>query len=397
MGIFDALRDSIGGVVADQWKDIVTCGEFNEQTLVAPGMRRHSQDGQGNNRGTDNILSRGSIIQVPENTAAFIFSQGGIEQVVTEPGGYVYADGQATVLAGDGVGKALVGQTLERFGFSGMTPDEKRVAFLNLREIRNIKFGTRGPLVYHDRHYGTDLEVHAFGTFSVQVADPERCVRGFVPANADFYALDMFEARCQLVAELLHSFAAAVNALSESCRVSQLPSQADAVAAAVRCDTGNVGGWEERFGLRLASIALENIELSDASRELVNQFSAKKMSVMAYEGVSQRAADIAAQQLIAQGVRDNGLGDGGGMLFGMNLAQGLRPRDAAWVGGEPAGSTDGEGDGASRNDRGGVGQDERLSLSEQIEALEKLKGLVDAGILTQEEFEAKKHSVLGIA
>ena len=55
MGIFDALRDSIGGVVADQWKDIVTCGEFNEQTLVAPGMRRHSQDGQGNNRGTDNI------------------------------------------------------------------------------------------------------------------------------------------------------------------------------------------------------------------------------------------------------------------------------------------------------------------------------------------------------
>ena len=37
-----------------------------------------------------------------------------------------------------------------------------------------------------------------------------------------------------------------------------------------------------------------------------------------------------------------------------------------------------------------------MSFDEQIEALKKLKGLLDAGILTQEEFEIKKKEVLGI-
>lgn len=37
-----------------------------------------------------------------------------------------------------------------------------------------------------------------------------------------------------------------------------------------------------------------------------------------------------------------------------------------------------------------------ISLIEQIEALKKLKDLVDAGILTQEEFDAKKKQIMGL-
>ena len=36
------------------------------------------------------------------------------------------------------------------------------------------------------------------------------------------------------------------------------------------------------------------------------------------------------------------------------------------------------------------------SLSEQIEAIKELKGLVDTGILTQEEFDAKKKQIMGL-
>lgn len=53
--------------------------------------------------------------------------------------------------------------------------------------------------------------------------------------------------------------------------------------------------------------------------ELVNQFSANKMTMKAYEDVSQRASNIAAQQKIAQGIQDIGLGNGGDMLFGMDM------------------------------------------------------------------------------
>lgn len=385
MGIFDAAFDSIGGVLADQWKDIVTAPAFDEHTVVAPGTRKNSQNGRGANRGAEDILSNGSLIFVPEGTAAFVFSQAGIEQVITAPGGFEYRDGQASVFdeqdrRGKGIGKILLDEAAERVGFSGMPADEKRVAFVNLHEIRGLRFGTRGPLAYNDLFYGTDLEIYAYGSFSVQVSNPELLVRNFLPANVFSYSLDDPKARTQLLAEFLHSFISAVNALSASYRISQLPSQTSAIAAQIISEDDNAGTWETRFGLKLVSVAVENIEFSEQSRELVRQFSEKKMGVRAYEGVSQQAANVAAQQMIAEGVRDNGLGDGGGMLFGMNLASALNPQNAsAAAAAAPAPEAD-------------TGR----SLDEQIETLRKLKDLLDAGILSQEEFDVKKREVLGL-
>lgn len=381
MGIFDAAFDSLGGVLADQWKDVVTAAPFDEHTAVAPGIRKSSQNGRGANMGAEDILSNGSIIFVPENTAAFIFSQAGIEQVITQPGGFEYRGGEASVFDEQdrrekGLGKIILDQAVDRIGFSGMSSEEKRVAFVNLREMRGLKFGTRGPLAYNDLFYGTDLEVFSYGSFSVQVSDPELFVRNFVPANVSSYSLDDPQARSQLLSEFLNSFIAAVNSLSATYRVSQLPSQTNEIAAAISSEDENAGTWPERFGLRLAAVAIENIEFSDESRELVRQFSEKKMGVRAYEDVSQRAANVAAQQMIAQGVRDNGLGDGGGMLFGMNLAQSLNPQNASTPSSQ--------------------GSPSATSLDDQIETLKKLKDLLDLGILSQQEFDAKKREILGL-
>ena len=386
MGILDAALDSIGGVLADQWKDIVTAAPFDEHTVVAPGIRKDSQSGRGANYGSEDILSNGSIIFVPENTAAFVFSQAGIEQIITQPGGFEYRNGEATVFdekdrREKGIGNILLGQAADRIGFSGMSSEEKRVAFVNLREIRGLKFGTRGPLAYNDLFYGTDLEIYSFGSFSVQVTDAERFVRNFVPANVTSYSLDDPQARTQLLAEFLNSFIAAVNSLSATYRVSQLPSQTNEISAAISEEDENAGTWPDRFGLRLAAVAIENIEFSDQSRELVRQFSEKKMGVRAYEDVSQHAANVAAQQMIAEGVRDNGLGDGGGMLFGMNLASALNPQNGSVVGAAEAPQS-AKGDGGS--------------LDDKIETLKKLKDLLDVGILSQDEFDSKKREMLGL-
>lgn len=385
MGIIDAALDSFSGVLTDQWKDIITSPSFDEHAVVKAGIRKNSQNGYGSNQGAEDILSNGSLIFVPENTAAFIFSQAGIEQIITAPGGFEYRNGELSVFDEQdrrdaGFGKILLGQAMERIGFSGMSSDEKRIAFVNLREIRGLKFGTRGPLAYNDKFYGTDLELFAYGTFSVQITDPTRFVQNFLPANVRAYTLDDPRAREQLIAELLHSFIAAVNGLSNDYRISQLPAHTVDLAAIIESEHSNAGSWPERFGISLASIAIENIEFSDESRELIRSFSEKKMGVLAYEGTSQAAANIAAQQLIAEGVRDNGLGDGGGMLFGMNLATGLNPQNASvpTAAAEP------------------TPPDEPIDLERQIETLRKLKELVDTGILTQEEFDQKKRQLLNL-
>ena len=388
MGILNAALDSIGGVLSDQWKDVITAAPFDEHTVVAPGIRKDSQNGRGANFGAEDILSNGSIIFVPENTAAFIFSQAGIEQVITTPGGFEYQNGEASVFNEQdrkekGIGKILLSEAADRIGFSGMSADEKRVAFVNLREIRGLKFGTRGPLAYNDLFYGTDLEIYSYGSFTVAVTDPERFVRNFVPANVTSYSLDDPQARGQLLSEFLNSFIAAVNSLSANYRVSQLPSQTNEIAALITGEDENAGTWPKRFGLRLAAVAIENIEFSEESRELVRQFSEKKMGVRAYEDVSQQAANVAAQQMIAEGVRNNGLGDGGGMLFGMNLASALNPQNASAAA-------------PLAHQAPAAPETDAPSLDDQIETLKKLKDLLDMGILSQEEFDAKKREVLGL-
>ena len=379
MGIICAFSGAIGGTFADQWKDIYTAGTFDEHVVVSPGVLKSSNNGRGTNfNGSDGVISNGSKIYVPENTAAFIFSQSSIEDIITEPGGYEYQSGQESVFNGDSIGKSIFGQIKDRVGYGGISSDFKQIAFVNLREIRDIKFGTKGAQVYHDLFYGTDLEIFAYGSFTVKIIDPARFITNFVPANTMYYSFDDDAVRAQILSEFLMSFTVALNSLSDRFRISQLPAQANQIAQAVINDTNNAGTWPDRFGISIVQVAVENIEFSEESRALVQQYSANKMNVMAYEDVSDRASNIAAQQKIAQGVQNNGLGDGGSMIMGMNIAQGLTPQVQPQATPQPS------------------SQSSSLSLDEQISALEKLKGLLDVGILSQEEFDLKKKEIMGL-
>lgn len=211
------------------------------------------------------------------------------------------------------------------------------MAFVNLREIRGIKFGTPAPLVYNDKFYGVDLEIRARGTMSLKVTDPVRFVRNYVPANVTSYAFDNPKAREQILSEFVQSFIVAINSLSDQYRISQLPAHANDIATRVRNDETNAGTWRNRFGFEVSGVGIESIEFDEESRQLVRQFASNKMNVSAYEGVSQTAGNMAAQQQIAQGIQNNGFGDGGGMLLGMNMAQAIQPDDRG------AGSADADG------------------------------------------------------
>lgn len=371
MGIIRAFSGAISGTFADQWKDIITAGPFNEHVAVAPGVQRSANRGRGSNfYGSTGVLTSGSKIYVPENTACFIFDQSGIEGIITESGGYEYQNGQASLLNGSGFRNAIFEQAKERLGYGGISPDSKQIAFVNLREIRGIKFGTKGAQVYNDYFYGTDLEIFAYGSFTIKVTDPVKFIRNFVPPKVVYYTFDNPRVRSQLLAEFLQSFAVALNSLSGTFRISQLPAQSNEIAKTVVADTENAGSWEERFGFKIVRVAIENIEFSADSKELVREYSENKMRAKAYDDVSQKTSNIAAQQQIAAGIKDHGLGDGAGMLLGMSIAQGLSQTAEQ--------------------------QSSVPSFDERIEQLKKLKELVDANILTQEEFDLKKKEIMGL-
>lgn len=370
MAIIKVLTDSIGGTFADQWKEIITAGAFDEHAVVVPGVLKNTNNSRGGNiMGSEGVISNGSKIYVPENTAAFIFSQSSIENIISTPGGYEYQDGQETIFNNDSIGNSIFKQVKERIGYGGITSDQKQIAFVNLREIRDIKFGTRGPRVYNDLFYGVDLEIYAYGSFSLKVVDAEKFILNFVPANVNYYTFADIKVRGQIISEFLQSFSVTLNSLSDKYRISQLLTYANEISERISSDSYNAGSWKERFGFEIAKVSIENIEFSPESRELVNSFSEKKMNVKAYDDISQNASNIAAQQKVSQGIQNHGLGDGGGMVFGMNMAQGMN---------------------------GQAEQKSTMSFDQQIETLKKMKDLLDAGILTQEEFDGKKKEIIGL-
>lgn len=372
MGIIKAFGNALSGTFADQWKEIITAGTFDEHLVVTPGILKNTNNSRGENtNGSDAVITNGSKIFIPENTAAFIFNQAGIEKIITTPGGYEYQEGEASLFNGDGIKKSIFKQVGERIGYGGITATQKEIAFVNLREIRDIKFGTRGPQVYNDIFYGCDLEIYAYGSFSIRVVDVEKFIKNFIPANVKYYSFNDKNVRAQITSDFLQSFVVALNSLSGQYRISQIPSQANELSTKISNDPLNAGSWKERFGFEIVKVSIENIEFSTESRELVNKFNTNKMSLGAYENISQRSSNIGAQQKIAEGIQNNGFGDMGGMILGMNMAQNV--------------STNAE-----------MKQKSPMSFDEQVESLKKLKELLDMGILSQKEFDEKKKEIMSL-
>ena len=388
MGIISAVYDAVGGTFGDQWKDIVTAEEFDEHTLVSPGVIRGKNRWRGSNfRGSDDIISAGSKIFVPENTAMFVFGEGGIEEVIFESGNYVYEGGPANIFD-SGLNDAIFKESWERIQHGGIPSKQKRVAFVNLREIRNIKFGTKGPQIYHDNYYDTDLEFQSYGAFSIIVTDPIKLIRNFVPPGERFYSVDSEKAKSQLTAEFLQSFIVAVNSLSAEHMISSLPSKVNAITGTIAGEDENASTWEDRFGIKITGIAVENIELTEESRKIVMKYNKKKMDVSAYEDISPKASDISARQKMAEGVKEHGFGQGGGMIFGMDMA-----REAA----RPYHVTAAEAEAGRVYQEGGAGfgaTTQAGGRSDWISELREMKALVEENILTEEEFTRMKSELL---
>lgn len=370
MGLIKAFSGAIGGTFADQWKDIITAGKFDEHMVVSSGIFITSNNNRGtNSRGSVNIISNGSKIYVPENTAVVILNQGSIEEIVIEPGGYEYQNGQESLFNGDGVRNPIVTQAIDRFKFGGQTADNRQILFVNMREIRGIKFGTKGPQIYHDMFYDVDLEVLAFGSFSLRVTNPTILIQNLIPANVNEYSFDDSSARSQLLSEFIQSFTIALNKLSNFYRVSELPSKSSEISKSISEISGYTGNWSDRFGIQVISVGVENIEFSDDSRNIIKKYSSDRLSINAYNNISQNTANIAAQQKIAQGIQNNGLGDGAGMVMGMNMMQDFGPN---------------------------VEAKSLMTLDEQIQAVTKFKKLLDEHIISEDEFNQKKKEIMGL-
>lgn len=89
MGFIKAFAGAMGGTLADQWKDfIVPRDDVNATSAVFGARRKETDRHRGSNmKGSENIITNGSRIVVPEGTCAITMQDGKITGCIAEPGG----------------------------------------------------------------------------------------------------------------------------------------------------------------------------------------------------------------------------------------------------------------------------------------------------------------------
>ena len=273
MGLIQAISGSVGGVLADQWKEFFYCDALSSDTLMVKGQKRTSKR-SSNTKGNDNIISNGSGIAVADGQCMLIVEQGRIVEVCAEPGEYTFDKStEPSIFAGD-LGDAIMDsfQTIVgRFTYGGDTGKDQRVYYVNTKEIMGNKFGTPSPILFEvvNKRIGMSrtVNVRCNGVYSYIISDPllfYTKVCGNV--RSEFTRAEIDE---QLKAEFISALQPAFGALAEQeLRPAQLPAKANelkkAMNDALRAD------WLAR-GITVSTIALNPIRLSDEDMKKIQQ------------------------------------------------------------------------------------------------------------------------------
>ena len=320
MGLIRAGLNSAGGVLADQWKEVFTCDAIDEKVLAVKGRKAGGRRST-NTKGSDNVITTGSVIVVADGQCMMIVDQGRIVEFAAEPGEYTYdASTSPSVFSGnfgEGLKKSLQ-EFGRRFTFGGGVSKDQRVYYFNTKEITGNKYGTPSPIPFRvvDNNVGLDMDVRlrCFGVFSYRICDPVLFYKNVCSNISEAYTRDRLDD--QLRSELLGALGMAFGRVSEmGIRYSALQMHTMELA-----DTLNdilSKKWRETRGLEIVDMGISSVTPVDEDVLRVQQF----QSATAFRTPQQAAQQVAASQ--AASLRDAANNAGGAALgfMGMNMAQ----------------------------------------------------------------------------
>ncbi len=319
MGIIKAVVGAIGGGLADQWLEVLEADNMGQNTVFTSGVTVRSGDKRSSNtKGTEDVISDGSIIHVYDNQFMMLVDGGKVVDYTAEPGYYKVDNASMPSLFNGQFGDALK-ETFSRIQFGGVPSGKQKAFFINLQEIKGIKFGTRNPINYFDTFYNSELFLRAHGTYSIKVTEPLKFYQEVVPRNAS--RVEMEEVNEQYLNEFLEALQAAINQMSaDGGRISHVTSKARELSKYMS-DTLDAD-WKQLRGMEVLSVGLGSISYDEESQKLINMRNQGAMlgDPSVREGYVQGA--------IARGMEAAGSNEGGaaaafmGMGIGMNTTGG---------------------------------------------------------------------------
>ena len=405
MGFIKAFSGALGGTLADQWKDFYVPREDVPSTAaIFQAVPQSQNNGRGENyKGNENIISNGSKIIVPEQTALITLQDGAITGIIAEPGGFEFRSddpNSQSMFAGDGIFGQTIKSTWEKVKFGGQPGSQQLAFYVNLKEIPNNKFGTQSEIYWDDAFFGTQVGAVTRGTYTLKIVDPLLFVKNFVPAKYlqpgapifDFADMDN-DAGAQLFNEVVGSLSAAfsnyTNDPSKGNRMSKIQGDQIGFAQSLSAAVEEGYQWKSDRGLEIVKTTILAIEYDEDTKELMKD-------VKKADALSGARGNSFMQQAAARGMQAAGENGGGsGMAFmgmGMNAAGGM-------MGTMQQPSTQSSYQPAFGGQQPVQQQAPVQSAPTSEDPTEKLlnaKKLLDAGAISQEDYDKLKAKVLGI-
>ncbi|MGM9878289.1 MAG: SPFH domain-containing protein [Bacilli bacterium] len=317
MGLIRALVESTSSSLGDQFKEYVNCPTTEKNIIIQRGQVSH---GKGNKNPSENVISNGSTIVVPQGMAMMIIDNGQIVEFTSEPGTYTYdKSSEPSIFTGSlGQGIKDTFKTIgKRFTYGGQTAKDQRVYYVNLLTIPGNKFGSPQPKKITDEKYGM-LEVTFFGEYAFKVVDPILLVNTVIGANpADSISYNDVVGS-QLQSKFIEKLTQAISVVMRKHKVSfgDMGLYNSDIS-----DEMNVcldESWKQKYGLEITDVALNDINLTEESMAKVN----KVDEAIIFSGQAMQSGLMASAS--ADALRNASSNENGAMMgfMGMNMASG---------------------------------------------------------------------------
>ncbi len=263
MGLIRAVAEAVKGSLADQWLEVYEPDDMGDQTVFTSGVLiRRGQ----NTKGTPDTVSNGSVIHVYDNQFMMLVDGGKIVDYTAEPG-YYKVDNSSLPSMFNGQLKDTLKESFSRIKFGGQTPTAQKVFYINLQEIKGIKFGTRNPINYFDNFYNAELFLRAHGTYSIKIVDPVRFYAEAIPRNKD--RVEITDINEQYLSEFLEALQTSINQLSaDGIRISYVSSKGRELSKYMAQTLDE--DWNQMRGMEVQAVGIASISYDEESTKLIN-------------------------------------------------------------------------------------------------------------------------------
>jgi membrane protease subunit (stomatin/prohibitin family) len=334
--------------------DIVKYDQIDENFIVEKFDSEHQYE-----------LRYGTQLIVNEGLEA-ILEKGGIALDTFTPGTHTISSGNIPIL-----------RKLINLPFGEATPFTAEVWFINKTVKRNEKWGTMQRILLMEPKLGYPVNVGAFGQWGFQIEDSQKFVKKIVGVKLevnsktilDYFIGDIVEKVSQTISEFIYS---GLSVLELAPKLGEISKRTFDILKEVFYE----------YGINLMNFTISNINIAPEEMKKIQEVFAKRMEVQQLSSVQVGAGYATVKNYEVLQTAAENAGAAGGMM-GSAVGMGLGFGAGFPLGNQMAQSVIQNSPSVVQN-----------AESKIMETLKTLKQLHEQGLLTVEEYSAKKAKIL---